>query len=69
MLSVPNRRKTLAGLTLDQSWTVTIQKQIELHSVGLFKKLIFLYYLKNRIYQIKVQKWLPKKLLANAFSF
>ena len=44
-LNIPKRLSTLAGLVLYQSWTVTIEKEFGLSSVGflLKKNSIFLY--------------------------
>ena len=35
-LKIPNGQKALAGLVLSQSWSVTIQKEFGLQSVGRF---------------------------------
>ena len=57
---VLNGEQALAGLVLGQSWTVTIQKEFGLQSVGLsvffFEKRLFLI-IKNRTNQMKTQEW------------
>ena len=54
-MSALNARRE-AGLVLEQSWTVTIDKYFGLQSVGLLKKIkSFLCLLKNRTNNIKAQ--------------
>ena len=48
-LNIPNGQSTLAGLVRYQSWTVTIQKNLDCHQSVFYKKKIrFIFYILNK---------------------